>query len=108
MYMSSLVSNQIHGVGVGLRQPHYKNFLDGPKPKIPWLEILSDNYLFTQGLLREKICKIREAYPMVMHSVGLNIGSTDELDQQYLLALRLLADDIQPIWMSDHLCWTGC
>ena len=105
--MSSLLSEQIKGVGVGLRQPHYNNFLGVAKPKIPWLEILSDNYLFTHGLLLEKIRTIRQDYPMVMHSVGLNIGSTNKLDQHYLRQLKLLAKDIQPVWISDHLCWTG-
>ena len=105
--MSFISSQVIQGVGVGLRQPHYKNFLTAPKPDIPWLEILTDNYLFTWGLLREKVCKIREDYPMVMHSVGLNLGSIDDIDMHYLQHLRLLANDIKPAWVSDHLCWTG-
>jgi len=97
----------IQGVGVGLRQPHYAVFLANDRPAIPWLEILSDNYMFTHGLLREKILKIREYYPMVMHGVGLNIGSTSGISQEYLAKLKLLAQAIQPAWISDHLCWTG-
>ena len=101
------MNTQIQGIGVGLRHPHYQNFLSKPKPAVPWLEILSDNYLFTQGLLREKILQIRADYPMVMHGVSLNIGSKDELDKNYLQHLVQLAKDIQPTWISDHLCWTG-
>lgn len=97
----------IHGIGVGLRQPHYAVFLAEDRPAIPWLEILSDNYMFTHGLLREKILKIREYYPMVMHGVGLNIGSTSGINEEYLTKLKLLAEAIQPAWISDHLCWTG-
>lgn len=100
-------SNEIQGIGVGLRQPHYSVFLGEDRPTIPWLEILSDNYMFTYGLLREKILKIREHYPMVMHGVGLNIGSTSGINQEYLTKLKLLARQIQPAWISDHLCWTG-
>lgn len=46
-------------------------------------------------------------YPMVMHGVTLSIGSTEPLDYDYLVGLKKLADEIQPEWISDHLCWTG-
>ncbi|MSP52815.1 MAG: DUF692 domain-containing protein [Gammaproteobacteria bacterium] len=99
--------NKIQGIGVGLRQPHYAIFLSEDRPVIPWLEIVSDNYMFTHGLLREKILKIREYYPMVMHSVGLNVGSTSGINSEYLAKLKQLADDVEPAWLSDHLCWTA-
>lgn len=96
----------IHGVGVGLRQPHYEQLLKN-KNLVPWLEVLSDNYMYSHGLLREKLLAIAENYPMVMHGVGLNIGSVDPLNQGYIEALTALAAQLQPAWISDHLCWTG-
>ena len=100
------MDNLIKGVGVSLRQPHYQHFLT-EKALVPWVEVMSDSFMFTHGLLREKVLKIRENYPMVMHGVGLNIGSVDPLDQTYLVALKRLANELQPSWVSDHLCWTG-
>jgi uncharacterized protein (UPF0276 family) len=50
---------------------------------------------------------IREHYPMVMHGVSLTIGSTDPLDWAYLRRLRDLAREVEPRWISDHLCWTS-
>ena len=44
---------------------------------------------------------------MVMHGVSLSIGSTDPIDFEYLRGVRLLAERIEPQWISDHLCWTG-
>jgi uncharacterized protein (UPF0276 family) len=44
---------------------------------------------------------------MAMHGVSLSIGSTDPLDQDYLRQLKALAQRVQPLWVSDHLCWTG-
>ena len=46
-------------------------------------------------------------WPVVMHGVSLPIGSTDALDFDYLRSLRKLAREIEPAWVSDHLCWTG-
>src|SRR5581483_9142819 len=45
--------------------------------------------------------------PIVMHGVSLSIGGADPLDRAYLQALRELAERVRPLWVSDHLCWTG-
>jgi uncharacterized protein (UPF0276 family) len=50
---------------------------------------------------------IAERYPVVLHGVSLSIGSSDPLDRGYLEKLKRLADEVQPAWVSDHLCWTG-
>jgi uncharacterized protein (UPF0276 family) len=42
-----------------------------------------------------------------MHGVSMSIGSTDPLDMDYLKALKKLSNDIQPKWISDHICWTS-
>lgn len=105
-YYHGMKLDPIAGVGVGLRQAHYQQFLNEPAI-VPWLEILSDNYMFSHGLVREKLLKIRENYPMVMHGVGLNIGSVDPINDDYLNKLNELAEQVAPSWISDHLCWTG-
>ena len=38
---------------------------------------------------------------------ALSIGSADGVDETYLDALVQLADRVQPLWVSDHLCWIG-
>jgi uncharacterized protein (UPF0276 family) len=51
--------------------------------------------------------QIRERYPVVMHGVSLSIASTSPLDMDYLARLKALAARVDPVWISDHLCWTG-
>jgi len=94
------------GYGLGLRKEHYHEILD-TDPAIDWFEILSENYLVPGGKPRYFLARIAERYPLVMHGVSLSIGSTDPLDQDYLKQLKALADEIEPRWISDHLCWTG-
>jgi uncharacterized protein (UPF0276 family) len=48
---------------------------------------------------------VRRDRPVVLHGVSLSIGSTEPLDQRYLDGLAALARDIEPAWISDHLCW---
>ena len=94
------------GFGLGLRPEHYEDILE-QKPSIDWFEILTENYLIPGGKPLYYLDKIRQDYPVVMHGVSLSIGSTDPLDRSYLKELKALAERAEPVWISDHLCWTG-
>jgi uncharacterized protein len=94
------------GFGLGLRIPHYDEIL-ATRPKVDWFEILSENYLVPGGKPLYYLERIRANYPVVMHGVSLSIGGTDPLNRDYLKQLKVLADRIEPRWISDHLCWTG-
>jgi len=94
------------GFGLGLRTEHYPDFLGAPQP-VEWLEIISDNYLVPGGKPLVVLDQIRERYPLAMHGVSLSIGSSDGLDRSYLAALKKLTRRVDPLWVSDHLCWTG-
>jgi uncharacterized protein (UPF0276 family) len=94
------------GYGVGLRSVHFSHLLS-EKPAVDWLEIISENFLDSQGRPRYVLEQLAERYPLVMHGVSLSIGSTDELNFEYLAKLKRLASKINARWVSDHLCWTG-
>ena len=94
------------GFGVGLRSAHFGHILAN-WPAVDWLEIISENYLDTQGRPAHVLRQIAERYPVVMHGVSLSIGSTDPLDFDYLAKLKRLARETRARWVSDHLCWTG-
>jgi uncharacterized protein (UPF0276 family) len=94
------------GFGLGLRTAHYEE-IAATRPPLDWLEILTENYLADGGRPLEWLDRIRADYPMVMHGVSLSIGSSDPLDLDYLRQVKALAQRVQPLWISDHLCWTG-
>ncbi|WP_437223427.1 DUF692 domain-containing protein [Planctomicrobium sp. SH661] len=94
------------GLGVGLRTQHYPYLLKH-RPPVDWFEIISENYIDSQGRPRYVLEQIAEQYPIVMHGVSLSIGSTDPLNFDYLYKLKQLAQAVGPKWISDHLCWTG-
>ncbi|EKD70862.1 MAG: hypothetical protein ACD_46C00360G0004 [uncultured bacterium] len=94
------------GFGLGLRTEHYDVILK-EKPFIDWFEIITENYLVPGGKPIYYLDKIREHYPVVMHGVSMSVGSCDPLDWEYLQQVKLLAERIEPKWISDHLCWTG-
>ena len=94
------------GFGLGLRTNHFDHVLN-TRPDIDWFEVLSENYMVAGGKPRYYLESIAEQYPIVMHGVSMSIGSTDPLDMEYLTALKKLANDVQPKWISDHICWTS-
>jgi uncharacterized protein (UPF0276 family) len=94
------------GFGLGLRTAHYADFLAQPQG-VDWLEIISDNYMVPGGKPLRMLDAIRERYPMAMHGVALSIGSVEGPDAAYLERLRQLVQRVNPLWVSDHLCWTG-
>lgn len=94
------------GIGVGLRTRHYQHILE-QNPEVDWFEIISENYLQTRGRPLHYLDRIAERYPIVMHGVGMSIGSTAPLDFEYLRELKALQQRVHARWLSDHLCWTG-
>ena len=94
------------GFGLGARTDHYEELLR-PQPRVDWLEALTENYLVPGGKPLYYLERLRRDYPVVLHGVSLSIGSTDPLNLDYLAQLKDLAARIEPLWISDHLCWTG-
>lgn len=94
------------GLGVGLRTVHFSHILEH-QPQVDWFEIISENFMDSQGRPRHVLEQIAERYPIVMHGVSLSIGSTDPLNRDYLHKLKTLADSVNARWISDHVCWTG-
>lgn len=95
-----------HGFGLGLRTDHFLDVLEH-KPKVDWFEVVSENFMVDGGKPKHFLHKIRRDYDLFMHGVSLSIGSVDPLDKDYLRKLKDLADEVEPVWISDHLCWTG-
>lgn len=97
------------GFGLGLRPSHYNEILQaGPSGcAVDWFEILSENYMVAGGKPLAMLDQIRRDYPMVMHGVSLSVGTPEGPSDAYLRELKTLVERVQPLWVSDHLCWTG-
>lgn len=96
----------LHGYGVGLRAPHFADWLAAP-PGVDFVECITENVLGVGGRPRHVLEHVRRDHAVALHGVSLSIGSVDPLDDGYLSKLRALTDAIEPALVSDHLCWTS-
>lgn len=98
----------LNGVGLGLRPEYYQDLLHKQSLSMPqWLEITSENFFGDGGKPLYYLDQIKEKYPLAMHGVSLSIGSEDKINFAYLKKLKKLQKRINPLIVSDHLCWTG-
>ncbi|MET0984956.1 MAG: DUF692 domain-containing protein [Steroidobacteraceae bacterium] len=93
------------GFGLALRSQHYADFLNRDVP-VDFVEVISENFMIDGGRPRDVLRRVRERHPVALHGVSMSIGSADGLDRQYLRRLRELVDGIEPLFVSDHLCWS--
>jgi uncharacterized protein (UPF0276 family) len=93
------------GFGLGLRKPHYADFLESDVP-VDFVEVISENFMVAGGRPRHILRKVRERHPVALHGVSLSVGSAHGIDPDYLVRLRALVDEIEPLFVSDHLSWS--
>lgn len=93
-------------VGIGLRGEHEQSVL-AERPDIGWLEVHSENYFGAGGRPATQLQRIRGRYPISLHGIGLGPGNTDPLDRAHLSKLRALVDAVNPVRVSEHLCWNA-
>lgn len=92
--------------GLGLYSKHTEEILKTLPKSVGWFEIISENYMGSNNGALYYLDKLRSHYPIAMHGVSLSIGGAEPLNSIYLRDLKQLIDHVQPIWVSDHFCFS--
>lgn len=91
-------------IGVGLRAPHYRQFL-AERPRVDWLEVHTENFISQSGFDWHVLQALRRDYPFSLHGVGLGLGSVRGFSAAHLEQVRSLVERVEPMLVSEHLCW---
>jgi uncharacterized protein (UPF0276 family) len=94
------------GVGLSLRAEWVSDLLR-ERPALPFVEVIADNFVGQSADALPLLDAVAEHYPVALHCVGMNLGSTDPLNLQYLETIRALAERVDAMSIADHLSWTG-
>jgi uncharacterized protein len=100
------VSDNFEGFGIGLRPQHYSDVM-ARAGELDFVEVISENFMIEGGRPLWVLDTIRALMPVALHGVSMSIGSTEGVNPDYLKRLRILVDRVDPLFISDHLCWTG-
>jgi hypothetical protein len=92
--------------GLGFRTSYAGEIARDPGP-VDWFEVLSDHYIGVGGKRRALLERLRTRHPLALHGVSLSIAGSEALDRDYLDGLAALSRQIEPLFVSDHLCWTA-
>jgi uncharacterized protein (UPF0276 family) len=75
------------------------------RPTLGWVEVHSENYFGAGGYDRHMLERVRADYAVSLHGVGLGLGSANDFSATHLAKLADLAAWIEPLFVSEHLCW---
>lgn len=91
-------------VGVGLRRPYHDDW-QALRPRLDFLEIHPENYRDTGSADFADLEALRGDYAVSLHGVSLGLGNA-ALDERLLASLNELTVRLEPVFVSEHLCWT--
>ncbi len=104
-YTQHCASAPLRRTGIGLRARHHAEIV-ASRPDVGWLEIHGENYM-GGGPAFHHLDAARREWPVSLHGVGLSLGSVEGIDKAHLGRLVRLADRIEPLFVSEHLSWSG-
>lgn len=103
--MGHSFSNEHPAVGIGLRLPIAKWTLANLH-RFDVLEVTVDHYIRGGEYTRKAIRNLVDRVPLVLHGVGLSIGTDVALDEEYLDGVCEAISDLKIPSYSEHLAWT--
>lgn len=103
---------ELQGFGLGLRRAFAAELLERAERgalagQVDWLEIVPENWMFFGGWDRRVLLRAAACWPIVPHSVSLNLGGLDPLDAPLLAALAALVREVDAPCFADHLCYSS-
>ena len=92
-------------IGIGFRVPISRWTLTNLH-RFNVLEVTVDHYIRGADYTRRAIGNLVDRIPLVLHGVGLSIGTDVPLDDEYLDAVCEAIEDLKIPSYSEHLAWT--
>jgi hypothetical protein len=93
------------GVGLGLRDELAPALL-AHRDRVDFVEIIGEHFFDATREGRRRLSVIADRFPVVVHTIGLSLGSEAPPPARYVDALARLVADTSAAWFGDHLCYT--
>ena len=93
------------GAGLGLRAELAPAML-AHRDRVDFVEVMGEHFFDVTAEGRRRLSVIADRFPVVVHTIGLSLGSPEPPPAAYLDALARLVDETGAEWFGDHICYT--
>jgi len=100
----SSTQNLLHGAGLGLRRTFLSQVVDNP-PDVGFYEVAPENWITIGGKYGKQFRAMTERFDFVCHGLSLSLGSTDPLDEDFVLAVKQFMREHGIKFYSEHLSY---
>jgi uncharacterized protein (UPF0276 family) len=97
--------NLIHGAGLGLRRSFLSQIIAAAPQEVDFYEVAPENWIPLGGKLGKQFRQMTERFPFVCHGLSLSLGSTDPLDEQFVLEVKQFMSEHGIKLYSEHLSY---
>ncbi len=91
------------GAGITFR-PEWRWDVVRHRAELGLLEIIADDVVGPAG--QQDLLLLRAALPVLLHGIGLSLGSADGLDPARVDHFAELVELVKPPWVSEHIAFT--
>jgi uncharacterized protein len=78
----------LKGAGLGLRRSFLSEILQTPQSEVDFFEVAPENWITIGGKFGKQFREMTEKYKFVCHGLSLSIGSSDSLDEAFVLQIK--------------------
>lgn len=94
--------------GLGFRKDFAEDLLQSDILKPSFIELAPENWIGMGGYWKKQLDKAAEKFPITCHGLSLSIGSPDELDIDFVKAVKKFLDQYKVKVYSEHLSYSKC
>lgn len=94
----------VNGAGLGLRRSFLSEVVETP-PAVDFYEVAPENWITIGGKYGKQFRAMTERFDFVCHGLSLSLGSTDPLDEDFVLAVKQFMREHQIKFYSEHLSY---
>lgn len=97
--------NLVQGAGLGLRRSFLDEIIERPPEQVGFYEVAPENWMTIGGGLGKQFRGMTERFAFVCHGLSLSIGSTDPLDEAFILGVKRFMSEHGIKFYSEHLSY---
>lgn len=95
----------VHDAGLGMRRSLLPHLLESPPIEVGFYEVAPENWITIGGKSGKQFRAMTERFDFICHGLSLSLGSTDPLDENFVLEVKKFLSTHGIKFYSEHLSY---